>query len=351
MQANAYTAQGKAMYAYCSANLASTEPRRVLSIRATAPEPLNALAGCSLECLQTDRVYADRLQATGLAIVTNASGPFDLGLVEATKHRDENHYHVALAWSLLREAGELVCVAANSLGGESLAKRLVLAGFPVLAVESKAKCRIIRIRRDAGRADPETLADWLALGDYRRNADGLLSCPGSFSHHAVDAGTKLLCDTLPLPLRGRGADFGAGYGALSLHIARGSPDLKGIDLYEAEWKALEAARRNLSDLGGASDIAYHWQDITRLKTTRRYDWIAMNPPFHAGREAVPSLGRAFIARAAEALSPGGTLFLVANRHLPYEETLAEHFAEVVPTANRDGFKTISARGLRAPGRR
>ena len=35
----------------------------------------------------------------------------------------------------------------------------------------------------------------------------------------------------------------------------------------------------------------------------------------------PDVGRRFIAVAAESLKPGGRLYLVANRHLPYEACL------------------------------
>ena len=50
----------------------------------------------------------------------------------------------------------------------------------------------------------------------------------------------------------------------------------------------------------------------------------------------------FIAAAAEALKPGGRLWLVANRHLPYEQTLNERFGDVRVAGERDGFKVIAA---------
>jgi 16S rRNA (guanine1207-N2)-methyltransferase len=69
----------------------------------------------------------------------------------------------------------------------------------------------------------------------------------------------------------------------------------------------------------------------------------MNPPFHVGRSDAPELGRAFIAAAARALRPGGRLWLVANRHLPYEAALAGAFAFVNVLADAQGFKVITAR--------
>ena len=75
----------------------------------------------------------------------------------------------------------------------------------------------------------------------------------------------------------------------------------------------------------------------------RFDAIVCNPPFHAlGRGDRPDIGRAFIAAAAAALKPGGRLWLVANRHLPYEHALGEGFAQVRTLAQNGGFKIVEA---------
>ena len=52
----------------------------------------------------------------------------------------------------------------------------------------------------------------------------------------------------------------------------------------------------------------------------------MNPPFHRGRAAEPEIGAGMIRAAAKALKPGGRLFMVANRQLPYETVLAAVFS-------------------------
>ena len=45
--------------------------------------------------------------------------------------------------------------------------------------------------------------------------------------------------------------------------------------------------------------------------------------------------------------PHGRLWLVANRHLPYEATLASRFADVRTVTVQEGFKVIEARGVHA----
>ena len=89
-------------------------------------------------------------------------------------------------------------------------------------------------------------------------------------------------------------------------------------------------------------LAFHWHDVT-AGLPARYDVIVANPPFHAqGRADRPDIGRAFIAAAADALDPCGRLWLVANRHLPYEAVLDARFAEVRTVAQAQGFKVIAA---------
>jgi 16S rRNA (guanine1207-N2)-methyltransferase len=343
---SASAAQSKALTKFCEWFCqAQHNVAEVLSIRAASPAPLRLFRPDRVRCLQTDRVLADLLERDGFRVCTQASGEFDLCLVEATKHKDENLYHIALGWSLLRSGGHLIISVANALGAESLAKRTA-AALSVRGTYSKARSRVIWIERAEPVAAAATFVHGgLALGEFREiPGTGLMTCPGLFSAHAVDQGTQLLAETLRLPLQGDGADFGAGYGALSRHILRKSDKVRRLDLYEVEWKALAAAKLNLAAWEGRIQINYEWQDVARHAVTGRYDWVVMNPPFHAGREAVPALGKAFIANASAALKASGSLWLVANRRLPYEAALAERFSQVTRVCERQGFKVVHASG-------
>ena len=73
------------------------------------------------------------------------------------------------------------------------------------------------------------------------------------------------------------------------------------------------------------------------------DHVISNPPFHTSRKADAALGAAFITQAARLLAPSGSLWLVANRHLPYEQTLDAAFAEVTPLPGPGAYKLIQAR--------
>jgi 16S rRNA (guanine1207-N2)-methyltransferase len=70
--------------------------------------------------------------------------------------------------------------------------------------------------------------------------------------------------------------------------------------------------------------------------------VVMNPPFHTGRDADPALGVGFIGAAARMLSPAGVLWLVANRHLPYDRSLTTLFREVQEIGGDAAFRVMRA---------
>ena len=110
-----------------------------------------------------------------------------------------------------------------------------------------------------------------------------------------------------------------------------------IDLVEAEALSLTCARQNVTD----PRAQFHWADATTFSAPA-FDGIVMNPPFHTGRTADPSLGRSFIQAAARLLTPNGKLWMVANRHLPYEPTLNDCFRTVDTLGGNSAFKVFYA---------
>jgi 16S rRNA (guanine1207-N2)-methyltransferase len=138
------------------------------------------------------------------------------------------------------------------------------------------------------------------------------------------------------------ADLGAGWGYLAAHIL--TRDVTAVHLVDAHDMALACARHNVTD----PRARFHWADVTTWTPPEPVDAVVMNPPFHTGRVADPSLGRAFIAAAARVLKPHGVLWMVANRHLPYEDALGAAFTKVVELGGDARFKLVRAE---RPGRK
>ena len=186
-------------------------------------------------------------------------------------------------------------------------------------------------------AAPGAFDDWLQVGEPAKNADGYMTVPGVFSADGIDPASRLLAAALPARLKGHVADFGAGWGYLAGEILK-REGVEVLDLVEADHAALDCAKVNVAD----PRARFHWADATGWRPEAPLDAVVMNPPFHEGRKGVPELGQAFIANAAAALAPSGRLFMVANRHLPYEAALAANFREVEEIAGDARFKIFAA---------
>ena len=323
---------------------------RAFFLRARAARGLRVLvaeAGVSLACEQSFKPHHDELAAVGFDVVTALDddgedrGQFDFGLMLLTGHRDENLANFARAMNLLKPGGRLLCAQSNSQGARRYENLLAKLAGNVESL-SKNKCRAFWAVKGEG-LEGELQKEWRGLGALRPILDGrFVSRPGIFGWDKEDAGSKLLAEQLPARLPGRGADLGGGYGYLSNHILRNCSGMVSLDFFEAEKLALEAARENLVELAGAATLSCHWRDVTR-GLDGQYDWIVMNPPFHEGRADRNDLGLAFIAAAAAALRRGGTLWIVANRHLPYEKPIEAAFTASERLADRAGFKVIMAK--------
>ncbi len=185
-------------------------------------------------------------------------------------------------------------------------------------------------------AATDAFADWEAPPP-QKGAHGFYTTAGVFSDGVVDAGSALLAEALPAKLPARMADLGAGWGYLAAPVlARAG--VTSLDLIEAEALSVACARLNVTD----PKVRFHWADATRFEPDTPFDGIVMNPPFHAGRASDPGLGRAFIQAASRLLAPHGKLWMVANRHLPYETTLTESFRNVDMIGGNGAFKLFHA---------
>ncbi len=250
----------------------------------------------------------------------------------------ERRYTLALALRALAAGAPLTALASKTKGGSRLAAELAAFGCTVEET-SKRHHRICSCRR------PETLdriEEALQDGAPRWiETLGLWSQPGVFSWNRIDPGSALLAERLP-SFAGRGADLGCGVGYLS-RVILSAPKVAELSLVDIDRRAIEAARRNVED----PRARFIWTDVRApnddLSALAGLDFVVMNPPFHDGGAEDQSLGKAFILRASKMLRKGGVLWLVANRHLPYEAAMKPLFRQIAPIAESGGFKIFEAR--------
>lgn len=276
------------------------------------------------------------LEREGTTVMPQPEGhDYGAALILCDRHRRRNEANIAEALARVRAGGLVVAAGGKTDGIASLRKRMADL-LPLDSHASKYHGNVFWLTRplDAAFAIAE-------LEPRGMSVDGRFHTGvGVFSADAVDPASRLLADNLPPGLAGKGADFAAGWGYLSLH-ASGREGVVSMDLYEAEYAALEAARFNLEEESGR--CRFFWHDLLSEPVESRYDFIVMNPPFHAGRAADPTMGQRMIQAAAKALKPQGRLFLVANRGLPYEATVAKAFRQSGELVRDQRFKVLWGR--------
>jgi 16S rRNA (guanine1207-N2)-methyltransferase len=264
-----------------------------------------------------------------------AQGQDSLGrmIVLAPPGTVERRYTIALALKALAPGGKFIVLAPKDKGGSRLAKELKAFGCAI-SETSRRHHRICAGERPAELTGiDEAIREGQPVLD---EALGFWTQPGVFSWNRLDPGSALLLQHLPT-LSGKGADLGCGIGVLSRAILA-SPKVEHLAMVDLDRRATEMASRNIDD----ARAQILWADLRTKLPLSGLNFVVMNPPFHDGGAEDQSLGQSFIRKAAETLRPGGTLWLVANRHLPYESVLKPLFRRMTPAIEAGGYKVYEA---------
>jgi 16S rRNA (guanine1207-N2)-methyltransferase len=301
-------------------------------------DDLSALPKDRLTLVQGFRPDHDHFAALGFRVAL--AGPPDAAasLVCLPRQRDEGRALVAEAAALTVPGGPVIIDGQKTDGIDAMHRDIRARLTPSVPL-SKAHGKIFAFA--AGGDPAAALDDWRARD--RRLEGGFVTRPGVFSAEGPDRGSALLAAALPPKLPARVVDLGAGWGYLARAILA-REGVQHLDLVEADASALACARIAITD----PRAAFHWADALTFRPEKAADAVVCNPPFHTARAADPALGVAFIRAAARMLHPGGTLWLVANRHLPYAAALAETFREVDEIGSDPAYRlTRAARPNRA----
>jgi 16S rRNA (guanine1207-N2)-methyltransferase len=281
-----------------------------------------------------------RWQQKGITPVQATEEKFDLIIHFATKFATENLAQIGNLVQQLAPGGRWITVVPNRMGASRLKKDITKL-FDEVKTCSKSKCRIFDTTSSL---DAKLARKWASLNKPKPIKDTeLVTTPGIFSAEKIDTGSKLLAEFLKKEsFFGSGADLGAAYGYLSKTVLDTPRHrIREVVLYELDKRALDCAEQNLAEHDNA---IFQWCDVTAgTHHVRKFDWVIMNPPFHEAQDQSFELGKTFIREAARILKPGGSLYLVANLHLPYEELIRQEFRSNRLLAEDKGFKCIFAR--------
>lgn len=302
-------------------------------IGAFLPEPgedLSMLDQGRAEIIHGFRPAHDYWRGQGFSVRPEPGGPYAAAIVFVPRAKALARGLIAAATKLTEPGGPVIVDGQKGDGIDSLYKSLRRA-LPLSEALSKAHGKLFHFISGEGARAALPLAAGATM------PEGFFTTAGVFSAERADPGSEMLAEALPERLSGRVADLGAGWGYLARAVLE-RPGVEALDLVEADHAALECARRNIGD----ARARFHWADARRWQPEKLLDAVITNPPFHEGRAADPGLGREFIAAAARMLKPSGHLYMVANRHLPYEAALRAHFRQVEELPGDGRYKLFHA---------
>ncbi|MBL4915639.1 class I SAM-dependent methyltransferase [Szabonella alba] len=307
----------------------------ILILRPRGPEEIVPLPNARLRVVQGFRPEHDALAARGYRCFASAAEeealpPPVAALVCLPRSKAEAR---ALLYHAARRVvpGGPVWVDGQKTDGIDSVLRDLRGHVTLTETVSKAHGKLFGF---AAAADALP-AVWQA--SERQVEGGFVTLPGVFSADGPDAASVMLAAALPDKLNGEVVDLGAGWGYLS-RAGLSRNGVRKLHLVEAEAAALASARVNVTD----PRAMFHWADATTFRLPRGVDHVLCNPPFHQSREADPGLGLAFLRASARLLAPHGTLWLVANRHLPYDRPLSELFRDCAEIGSDTRFRLTRA---------
>lgn len=279
------------------------------------------------------------LEQQGYRVLAHAEGEgFDAALILAGRHRGRSENLIAEAIERTRPGALIVIAGSKDDGIASLRKRVT----ELLSIEGSLPKHHGLVFWFLRPQDAREAAAALRANNGEHLVEGRFhTAPGMFSFDRIDPGSRLLLASLPDDISGATADFAAGWGYLAAELARRFGRITQLDLYEADIEALDMAKRNVEPQAAAP--RFIWHDVIAEPVGQKYRTIVMNPPFHRSRAAEPEIGQEMIRAAARALQPGGRLFLVANRPLPYEGVLKVSFSASGEIARDATYKVLWAR--------
>jgi len=242
-------------------------------------------------------------------------------------------------------AGGTIVLAGSKKGGIESAKKLYEANIGPVDQKIVGNHSALYVGKNTGLGADKKIESFLSYFPLTyTNAFGTVSVevaqlPGVFSADELDAGTKLLLNTIPYTVQNV-LDIGCGAGVIgSLYkklMPKAAVTMADVSPLAVRTTQETLKKNNLEARVIESDIFSNVADV--------FDLILCNPPFHTGIETDYSFIERFAKGAKAHLAPHGQVYVVANSFLSYKETLEKYIGPteiIVDTKTFRIFKSIA----------
>lgn len=233
---------------------------------------------------------------------------------------------IAYQLAQLSDVTTLYLLGEKNSGVQSFVKKNVLF-TSIEKLDAARHCNLFKttINLDEVKQGPHKLEDFYT--SYTIDDLIFYTLPGVFSQKKLDEGTQMLLPHLAeLKTANESVlDYGCGCGVIALTLKKLNPSLH-IDAIDTNYFAIQSTLFNAQQNQLPLNKVIASNGYSQI--SQRYDWIISNPPFHQHLVVDMQIAYQLITDAKQYLKPNGSLLIVVNTFLTYEDVLHQHFTSV-----------------------
>jgi 16S rRNA (guanine1207-N2)-methyltransferase len=246
---------------------------------------------------------------------------------------------LAMVSGMVKKGGTVILVGGNDAGIRS-ANELYEKNVGHIDEKIVGNHSAMYVGKNQALGAGKTLSDFLSYQNivYGTMNIEVANLPGVFSAGKLDAGTRLLLDTIPYTVK-KVLDMGCGAGGIGVVYKKKSPESE-ITLSDVSPIAVEATKKTVEKNNIEAKVLL--SDVFS-NIEGQYDLILVNPPFHKGVGTDYSFIEAFARDARKHLTKDGSIYIVCNSFLAYEKKLESAGFSVSVATDNTAFKVLLAR--------
>jgi 16S rRNA (guanine1207-N2)-methyltransferase len=248
--------------------------------------------------------------------------------VDVVKNRLSN------AVKLLEKGGEILIAGKKTSGINRYQSHLKSFAGKTEKVTQNGKQRVYRYIRK-GEFEPENID---IETNFKAKIDQIelefAACEGLFSPKSLDDGSRLLIENIKVDEEAEVLDLACGYGIVGIFVQK----LHGSKIFMTDDNriATHFCRKNAEETNVECKVKN--RDCLDGFPNKKFDAIVSNPPTHQGEEVTDEM----FSESHRALKDGGSLYLVYNQNMRFEEKLSDIFSETEKLEKSDNYVVLEA---------